>query len=328
MLPRIHILATGGTISAKGGTATQMTGYTTGLISVQDIIDSVQEVTRYADITGEQVANVSSPSLTHTIWLQMARRINDLLASSDVDGVVITHGTSTIEETGYFLNLTVKSDKPVVLTGAMRPATAISADGPINLLNAVRLAASHEAIGKGILVALNDQINSSRDVTKTSTMAIDTFKAPELGLLGYMQEGRPYFLRQSTRRHTVDSEFAIADIAEFPRVDIIYGHVNDDAVHIDAAVAAGAKGIVMAAPGHGTMSDVAKAGLISAQLKGVVIVKGSRCGNGMVTRVAEDDRNHFIAAGSLNPQKTRILLMLALTKTNELPEIQRIFDEY
>ena len=236
MLPRIHVLATGGTISAKGGTTTQMTGYTVGLLSVQDIIGDIQEVTRFASITGEQVTNVASPSLTHAIWLRLARRINVLLASSDVDGVVITHGTSTIEETGYFLNLTVKSDKPVVLTGAMRPASAISADGPINLLNAVRLAASRDAMGKGILVALNDQINGSRDVTKTNTMATDTFKAPELGLFGYMQEGKPYFFRQSTRRHTVNSEFDIADIAEFPRVDIIYGHVNDDTVHIDAAI--------------------------------------------------------------------------------------------
>ena len=239
----------------------------------------------------------------------MAKRVNELLAAKDVDGIVITHGTSTMEETGYFLNLVLKSEKPVVLVGAMRPA-------------------SKEAVGKGVLIALNDEINGARDVTKTNTMAVETFKSPELGFLGYMQNGRPYFYRTSTRRHTARSEFSVDGLTSLPRVDIVYGYVNDDAVHVEAAVAAGAKGIVVAAPGHASLSNALRTALIAAQKKGVVIVKCSRVGNGMVTRVAEDDQYDFVVGDNLNVQKARILLMLALTRTDDLRQIQRMFNEY
>lgn len=194
-LPNVQILGTGGTIAGKAPSNTQMTRYSSGVIAVQALIDAVPEMKQYANIGGEQITNVSSPNLTVPIWLQMAKRINQLLATKDVDGIVITHGTSTMEETGYFLNLVLRSEKPVVLVGAMRPASAISADGPVNLLNAVRLAASKEAAGKGVLIALNDEINSARDATKTNTMAVETFKSPELGFLGYIQNGKPYFYR-------------------------------------------------------------------------------------------------------------------------------------
>ena len=305
-----------------------MTGYDSGVLTVQALINAVPEIKQYARVSGEQITNVASPSLTFDIWLVMAKRVNELLADDAVDGVVITHGTSTLEETAYFLNLVVRSDKPVVLVGAMRPATAISADGPVNLLNAVRLAASREARGKGVLVALNEEINGARDVTKTNTMAVETFKSPELGYLGYIQNGKPYFYRNSTRRNTVNSEFSVDGLTQLPRVDIIYGYINDDAVHVEAAVAAGAKGIVVAAPGHGSLSNALRAALIRAQQQGVVIVKTSRTGNGMITRVAEDDRYHFIAGDNLNAQKARILLTLALTMTGDLQEIQRLFNEY
>jgi L-asparaginase len=192
----------------------------------------------------------------------------------------------------------------------------------------VRLAASPYARGKGVLIALNDQINSAREATKTNTVSAETFKAPELGYLGYIQNGKPYFYRTSTRRHTVNSEFSIAGVSDLPRVDIVLGYVNDDAVHVDAALAAGAKGIIVAAPGHASMSKALKAALISARNKGVVVVKTSRTGNGMVTRVAEDDQYGFIAGDNLNPPRARILLILSLTKTNELVAIQRIFNEY
>jgi len=215
-----------------------------------------------------------------------------------------------------------------VLVGAMRPASAISADGPVNLLDAVRLAASKEAVGKGVLIALNDEINGARDVTKTNTMAVETFKSPELGFLGYMQTGRPYFYRTSTRRHTARSEFSVDGLTSLPRVDIVYGYVNDDAVHVEAAVAAGAKGIVVAAPGHASLSNALRTALIAAQKKGVVIVKCSRVGNGMVTRVAEDDQYDFVVGDNLNVQKARILLMLALTRTDDLRQVQRMFNEY
>ncbi len=326
-LPNVAILATGGTISARGKTATQMTGYQSGLVGVEEIIAAVPEVQQFANISGEQITNVSSPSLTFEIVGQLIKRINELLAG-DIDGIVVTHGTSTLEETAYLTNLLIKTEKPVVFTGAMRPATALSADGAVNLLNAVMLAGHPQAIDKGVLVMLNGQISPSRDVTKTNTMSVETFKCPELGFIGYIQNNTPYFFRSTNKRHTGNSAFTVNDLAAVPRVDIVYGYLNDDTVHVDAAVKAGAKGIVIASPGHGTMSQTIKQGLINARKQGVVIVKTSRCGSGIVTRVEDDNATNFVVGGSLNAQKARILLMLALTKTSDPLEVQRIFDEY
>ena len=327
-LPNVTILATGGTIAGKGASSTQMTGYNPGAIGVQVLIDAVPELKQYANVSGEQVANIGSFAMNNDVWLTLAKRTNELLASDDVDGIVITHGTDTLEETAYFLNLVVKSDKPVVLIGAMRPATAMSADGPVNILNAVRLAGSKEARGKGVLAALNDQINGAREVTKTNTTHVETFKSWEMGYLGYIQNGKPYFYRESTRRHTTQSEFDVTGLSKLPYVEIIYGHTNHNRVFVDAAVNAGVKGIVHAGMGHGSIYPLTRDALGEAQKKGIVVVKSSRVGNGMVTRVAEDDKYNFVAADTLNPQKARILLMLALTKTSDPAEIQRIFDEY
>lgn len=251
--------------------------------------------------------------MTNKVWLKLANRINELLASDDVDGIVVTHGTDTIEETAYFLNLVVKSDKPVVIVGAMRPPTAMSADGPLNLYNSVILAGSKEARGKGVLVCLNDAINGAREVTKTNTSMADTFRAPELGYLGYMQDNKPHFYRQSTRKHTSQSEFDITGMTDLPRVDIVYGYANNSRVMLDAAVAAGAKGIIHAGVGDGSLFTEVKEGLIDAQKKGVVIVRSSRVGNGILARNGEanDDQLHFVASDTLNPQKARVLLMLA-----------------
>ena len=327
-LPNVVILATGGTIAGRGGTATQMTGYNPGEIGVQILINAVPEIKQYANVSGEQVANIGSFAMTHEVWLKLAKRVNELLASPAVDGIVITHGTDTLEETAYFLNLVVKSDKPVVLVGAMRPATAISADGPVNLLNAVRLAGSPKARGKGVLVGMNDQINGARDVTKTNTTHVETFKSWELGYLGYIQNGEPYFYRDTTRKHTVMSEFDVSGLSELPYVEILYGHVNGDKTLVNALLDANVKGIVHAGMGHGSIFPTTRDALAEAVKKGIPVVKSSRVGNGMVTRVAEDDKYGFIAADTLNPQKARILLMLALTKTNDPAMIQRIFDEY
>lgn len=326
--PHIYILATGGTISSKASDKTKTTGYTASTIGVQELVEAVPEMENYARISGEQVTNVLSHSLTHEVWLKLGRRINVLLDSAEVDGIVITHGTNTLEETAFFLNLVVKSEKPVVVTGAMRPATAISADGPANLLNAVRLAASPEAFGQGVMVFLNDQINSAREVTKTHTTALDTFRAVEMGALGTLHEGAAYFYRRATRRHTLRSEFDITRLDEFPRVDILYSHVNDDLVHLNAVLAAGAKGIVVAATGNGMMSETLHRGLVEACGRGIAVVRSSRCGNGMVTKTKQYDDAGFLAAGACNPAKARILLMLALAKTTPASEIQRIFDEY
>lgn len=326
--PNIAILATGGTIAGSADSNTDMTGYAAGSLDIKILIEAVPEIKQYANVSGQQITNISSSAMTNDIWLKLAEKTNTLLKQSTIDGVVITHGTDTMEETAYFLNLVVKSNKPVVLVGSMRPATGISADGPVNLLNAVCLAGSEEAIGKGVLVILNEQINAARDVTKTNTTHVETFKAHELGYLGYMQNFKPYFYRLSSRKHTVDTEFDITDCKSFPRVDIVFGHVNGDSVFVEAAIAAGAKGIIYASMGHGSIHPDTQTGLIKARKAGVIIVKSSRVGNGIVTRLASDDKDDFVAGDTLIPQKARILLMLALTKTNDSKEIQRMFDTY
>src|SRR5215831_13087001 len=191
-LANVTILATGGTIAGTGATSTTTVGYTAAKIGVEALIDAVPELKKVANVKGEQVFQIASENMNNEYWLKLAKRVNELLAQDDVDGIVITHGTDTIEETAYFLNLVVKSRKPVVMVGSMRPSTAISADGPINLYNAVTLAASPEAAGKGVLVVLNDQINGARDVTKTNTTNADTFRNWELGFMGYMLDNAPH----------------------------------------------------------------------------------------------------------------------------------------
>ena len=220
------VLATGGTIAGTGASSTTVVGYTAATVGIESLLNAVPELKTVANVKGEQVFQIASENMNNDYWLKLAKRVNALLAQDDVDGIVITHGTDTIEETAYFLDLVVKSRKPVVIVGAMRPSTAISADGPINLFNAVILAGSDEAVGKGVLVALNDQINAAREVTKTNTSTADTFRTPELGLLGYMQGNKPYFYRQSTRRHTVDTEFDVSSLDALPQVDIVYGYAN------------------------------------------------------------------------------------------------------
>ena len=327
-LPQIKILATGGTIAGKGKESAQMTEYTPGAIGIKELIDAVPEIKEYACISGEQIANIGSYAMTDDVWLKLADRINNLLSVDNVDGIVITHGTDTMEETAYFLNLVIKSKKPVILTGSMRPATAMSADGPLNLLNAVRLAASKEAHGKGVLVCMNDQINCAREVTKSNTTNVETFKATDFGCLGLIQNGKPYFYRQSTRRHTINSEFDISALKNLPRVNIIYAHASDDRALTDAAVAAGAKGIVHAGMGYGNMFPLVKDALSDARKKGIVVVKSSRTGSGLVPRTDADNEFDFVTGDNLISQKARILLMLALTVTNDAAQIQRIFDEY
>jgi len=209
-LPNVLILATGGTIAGSGSTSTTTVGYKAATVPVQALIDAVPELKKVAIVRGEQVFQIASQNMTNDNWLKLAKRVNELLQQPDVDGIVVTHGTDTLEETAYFLNLVTKSDKPVVIVGAMRPSTALSADGPINLYNAVLVAGSKEAVGKGVLVCLNDQINSARDVTKTNTSTADTFKSPELGVLGYIQGDRVAFYRLPARKHTLNSEFDLS----------------------------------------------------------------------------------------------------------------------
>lgn len=327
-LPNVVILATGGTIAGVAPSATETKEYKAGVINVESLLRSVPGIEKIANITGEQVVNIDSSQMTAGIWLTLADRVNGLLSGKDVDGIVITHGTDTMEETAFFLNLVVKSEKPVVIVGSMRPSTAVSADGPLNLLNGVVLAASREAGGRGVLVALNERISGARDVTKTNTTAVDTFSSRELGCLGYILDNRVYFLQQTERRHTTGSEFSVRGLKSLPRVDILYGHAGGSRELADASVKAGAKGIVHAGVGNGGIFPAVKTALKDAADAGVVVVRSSRTGSGIVTPYAEYDRLGFVSAGSLNPQKARILLMLALTKTSDPKEIQRMFNEY
>src|SRR5471032_2285922 len=329
-LPNVVILATGGTIAGTGATSTTTVGYTAATVAVDRLIEAVPELKKVASVKGEQVMQIASENMNNEAWLKLAKRVNELLARDDVDGIVITHGTDTIEETAYFLNLVVKSRKPVVIVGAMRPGTALSADGPINLYNAVLLAASPEAVGKGVLVAMNDQIHAAREVTKTNTSTPDTFKTTELGMLGYIQGNHPFFYRQSTRKNTADTVFDISHLDVLPQVDIVYGYANMQPTALNALVAAGAKGIIHAGVGDGSLAAPMVPALTAARQQGVVIVRASRVGQGIVARNGEanDDKLDFVVADTLNAQKARILLMLALTRTSDSKEIQRMFYTY
>ncbi|RCK94097.1 type II asparaginase, partial [Klebsiella pneumoniae] len=252
-LPHIVILATGGTIAGSAASNTQTTGYKAGAIGVQTLINAVPEMSKIAHVEGEQVANIGSENMTSDIILQLSKRVNALLARDDVDGVVITHGTDTLDETPYFLNLTVKSNKPVVFTAAMRPATAISADGPMNLLEAVTVAADPDARGRGVMVVLNDRIGAARFVTKTNATSLDTFRAPEEGYLGVVVGGKPQFETRVDKIHTLRSVFDVRQLKVLPKVVIIYGYQDDPEYMYDAAIAHHADGIIYAGTGAGSV---------------------------------------------------------------------------
>ncbi len=326
-LPTVVVLSTGGTIAGRGGSTMSLSEYKSGSITGSELVDAVPEIKQFADVRVEQISNVGSTNMNIAIWRKLAERINAIYdQDTTVAGVVITHGTNTIEETAYFLNLTVKHDRPVVLVGAQRPATALSADGPLNLVNAVRAAAAPESRGKGVLVVLNDEINAARDVTKTNTYRAETFKSGELGFLGYVDQDRVAYYRQPTKRHTARSEFDAK--ADFPKVEIVYAYAEPaNAIVIEALVKAGVRGIVIAGTGAGGMSDSEKAAAKKAS-PGTVFVRSSRVGNGRVIPRKEYDDMGMIAADTLNPQKARILLMLALSRTSDLKEIRRMFEEY
>lgn len=326
---KIRILATGGTIAGKAENALQMTGYESGIFSVDDLLNAVPGLDKVADITGEQISNIGSQDMTEDILLKLAKRCEVLLAQDDVDGIVITHGTDTMEETAYFLHLTVHSNKPIVLVGAMRPATAISADGPLNLLNAVKVAADAHSWGKGVMVVMNDEIYCGRDVSKTNTSNAATFKAPALGAMGLIVDGKPTFYYASLRKHTVQSEFWITDLEVLPRVDIIYTHIHEDGMLIKACIEAGAKGIVYAGSGMGSLHQNAFPALVEARRKNIAVVRSSRTGSGIVAPgMPEWTKAGFLDSDSLNPQKARILVQLALTVTTDNARLQEIFNEY
>lgn len=328
-LPHIKILATGGTIAGSAAQAGQLTGYTAGALGIESLISAVPQLTEIAAVSSEQLANIDSCNITSDLWFKLAARCNELMADESVDGIVITHGTDTLEETAYFLNLTVKGSKPLVLTGAMRPATAISADGPLDLLNAVKTAACREADGQGVMIVMNDIIMAARYATKTSAFKVEAFQAQPYGQLGTIAGGKVYFEAQVKKRHTEQSAFAGKNYDILPRVDIIYTHCDDDGVLIEAAVNAGAQGLVYAGSGMGSIHAGAEQALMRAAAHGIAVVRSTRVSEGRVLAANPKwDEAGFICGGNLNPQKARILLQLALTCTHEPRKIQEFFDKY
>jgi L-asparaginase len=328
-LPSVTILATGGTIAGAASSSTKA-GYTSGQVNIDSMIQAVQGLGKLARVTGEQFSNVGSQDMSFEIMIDLSCRINELLAKEEIDGVVVTHGTDTMEETAFFLNLTIKNPKPVVMTGAMRPFTAVSADGPLNLYNAVAVAADTKARERGVLVVMNDRIHGAHSLTKTNTTSVETFLSPVNGLIGTVIYGTIKYFRGPFRQHTVFSEFSLKGITTLPRVDIIYACADMPPDLIDCSVANGARGIVIAGDGNGNMNKatIKKAAQMARQ--GIYIVRSSRVPTGTVGRNMEvdDDANDFIVSDELNPAKARILLMLALLKDRSFQQVQELFYSY
>jgi L-asparaginase len=328
-LPEVVILATGGTIAGASASGTQA-GYTSGQVTIDAMIKAVPDLSKVAKITGEQVSNVGSQDMSFDILLRLARRIEELAEDTPVDGIVVTHGTDTMEESAYFLNLLLKTKKPVVLVGSMRPSTAVSADGPLNIFNAVSVATDPKARGRGVMMVMNDQIHDAQSLIKTSTTAVETFQSPLRGLLGISLYGKNTFYRMPHQKYGKNSEFSVDDIKSLPRVDIVYGCTDMPADLIDASVARGAKGIVIAGVGNGNMTKAALEAAAKAVKAGVIVVRSTRATQGIVGRNVEvnDDEYGFVASESLNPQKARVLLSVALTEFSDAKQIQRVFKEY
>lgn len=325
--PHIVVLGTGGTIAATATNATKLTDYsvTEGIDAMLDVVPGIDAL---ASIECIQAFNVDSRYFTNAMLLELAQRVNALQMQANADGIVITHGTDSLEETAYFLNLTLKSAKPVVVTGAMRPGSAISADGPLNLYNAVFLACCAQAHGQGVLVALNNRVHAARFVQKMHTTQADAFESPDQGCLGQVHDNQLHWHQTPCRAHTVDTDFCLEHLEPLPKVDIIYDHQSAGLHLYQAAIDAGAQGIVVAAMGNGSLSAQAEKGLRLAVSHNIVCVRSSRVGGGTVSHSADDDQYGFVSADSLNPQKARILLMLALAKTRDTAQIQDYFNRY
>ena len=324
--PNIHILATGGTIAGTGSSATG-TSYTAGQVAIGALLDAVPEIKDIANVTGEQIVRIGSQDMNDEVWLTLAKKINELLKRPDIDGIVITHGTDTMEETAYFLNLTVKSDKPVVLVGAMRPSTALSADGPLNLYNAVVTAAAKESKDKGVLVAMNGLILGAESTVKMNTVDVQTFQAPNSGALGYVLNGQVFYNQVTLKKHTTQSVFDVTHLTSLP---IVYSYSNIEADMVTPLLTHGYKGIIHAGVGNGNIHKNIFPVLTDARRKGILVVRSSRVPTGPTTLDAEvdDAKYQFVASQELNPQKSRVLLMLALTKTTDWKLIQQYFNEY
>lgn len=328
-LPDVVILATGGTIAGSAATGAQA-GYTSGQVTIDAMINSVPELKKIANLSGEQISNVGSQDMTFDIMMKLAKRIAELAATGKAEGIVITHGTDVLEETAYFLNLVVKADLPIVMVGSMRPSTAISADGPLNLYNAVAVAADSKVRGYGVLVVMNDNIHSAQNLIKMNTTSVQTFMSPDKGAIGRTNYGVNVFYRKPLAKYGSLSEFSVDGVQALPRVDIVYGCADMSPDLIDASVEKGAKGIVIAGVGNGNMNKASLEACRRAASKGVVVVRSTRVATGSVGRNVEvdDDKLGLIASYDLNPQKARILLALALLKKRSPDDLQGLFYQY
>ena len=327
--PNVVILATGGTIAGAGASAVNSATYAAAKVPVDKLIAGLPEIANVANVKGEQVFQIASESFTNDTLMTLGRRVSALVKQADVDGIVVTHGTDTLEETAYFLNLVIHTDKPIIVVGSMRPGTALSADGALNLLNAVTVAASPDAVGKGVLVTMNDEIQSGRDVSKTVNIKTEAFKS-QWGPLGMVVEGKNYWFRAPVKRHTWQSEFDIDTITALAPVDIVYSYGNVPSTAFDALAKTNIKALIHGGPGNGSVADRIVPVLKDMRSHGVQIIRSSRVPDGFVLRNAEqpDDQYDWVVAHDLKPQKARILAAVALTKTSDTKELQRIFWQY
>ena len=328
-LPKVVILATGGTIAGAGASALNSATYAAAKVPVDKLLAGLPELAKVADVRGEQLLQIASESFTNDDLMKIGKRVSALVKQADVDGIVVTHGTDTLEETAYFLSLVIRTSKPIVVVGSMRPGTALSADGALNLFDAVSVAASKDSGGKGVLVTMNDEINSGRDVIKLINIKTEAFKS-QWGPLGMVVEGRNYWFRAPVKRHTAQSEFNIDDFETLPAVDIAYGYGNQPATAIEALGKTGIKALIHAGTGNGSVADRNVASLQALRAQGVQIIRSSRVPAGFVLRNAEqpDDKYDWVVAHDLNPQKARILASVALTKPLTARDLQRVFMEY
>lgn len=327
MRKRIHILAMGGTIAGSAGDSAATTGYQAGAVGVADLLAAVPQLQAVAEVTGEQLAAIDSKDITAEQQLQLAARVRELLLAGDVDGIVITHGTDTMEESAYLLDLLHFADKPVVLTGAMRPATALSADGPLNLLDAVRVAASDKARDRGVLVVLNNVIHSAWDVTKAATMAVETFQSPHGGAVGAVNDGEVVFYH-GAEKHSLPQALRVSEELTrqqgLPMVSILHGHSDDDGSLVRLMAETGVQGIVYAGMGNGSIPARAEAELKKAVASGVLVIRASSSLWGMVTKAeASYEEAGFISSGLINPRKARLLLQVALAAGMNVEDVRQ-----
>ena len=330
--PIVRIIATGGSIAGIGPDRMDYILYPElgKHLTIQESLDRIPEVAEIATVRSEDLISVGSTAIGAAEWVSLTERINQaFIQETDLTGVAITHGTATLEETAYFLHLTVKSDKPVVVTGAMRPPTSFGTDADANLIDAVRIAGCPEAGGKGVLTVLNNEIQCARDVTKANTLRVETFRPNELGFLGYADsDGQVVFYRAPLRRHTTNTPFDLAGRTSLPRVDVVYAYAGADGLLVDAVRNNRSDGLILAGFGAGTFPPAMTRAAEEAVKEGIPVVLASRATAGRVVTTPQKDKQGFIVSDNLLPQKARILLMLGLTVTQDRAQLQNMFYEF